>query len=197
MFWPSSEKHLDLIEGILLHEYHHIGLIHWLEKYDNNFKKYSDGTSFAKYLMLSIMSEGAATYFFNDGDDIYPLIVESHGEETASSIRASMQNRGENIECYIRDLETDLLQNFEFEGEIEQLRTLCSKYTFSSSTEPLDKSIGYHMCSVIDENLGLETLLNCFVNPNEFVYKYNDALKENDNFRFTEAFIQTWRNFTS
>ena len=73
MFWPSSEKHLDLIEGILLHEYHHIGLIHWLEKYDNNFKKYSDGTSFAKYLMLSIMSEGAATYFFNDGDDIYDV----------------------------------------------------------------------------------------------------------------------------
>jgi len=197
MLWPSNEENLHLIEGILLHEYHHIGLLHWLNKYDKNFNDYSDSAGLAKYLMLSIMSEGAATYFYNDGDDIYPLVVESHGEETAFSIREAMRNRGSNIENYMNELELDLIDILNYQENINELRPLINKYTFSSTGEPLDKSVGYHMCSVIEEELGLESLIECFKNPNDFVFKYNDALKENDKLGFSEAFIRAWTSLVS
>lgn len=197
MLWPSNKSNLELIEGILLHEYHHIGLKHWVEKNDPNFDNYEDAKGLAKYLMTSIMAEGAATYFFNDGDDIYPLLVESHGQEMASQYRESMQNRGIYIDQYIRELESDLLYIINYKGDIKELREISNKYTFSSDSEPLDKSIGYHMCSKIDNNLGLESLLTCFEDPSEFILNYNDALDQGDVLKFGNEFLEEWSKCTS
>lgn len=197
MFWPSSEEYLELIEGILLHEYHHLGLQYWIKKHDENFGNYSSGLDVAKYLMIAIMSEGAATYFFNDGDDLYPLAVESHGEELASAYRESMLNRGSNMEKYFSDLEEDLKYMLEFTGDIDELKTLRSKYTFNSAGEPLDKSIGFHMCSVIEENLGSEELIGCFVNPDLFIHRYQEACNNVDELRFNEDFMKRWTEYTS
>jgi hypothetical protein len=165
MFWPSEEKNLELIEGILLHEYHHLGVLYWMGKHEKNFGEITKGADLAENLMMALMSEGAATYFFNDGHDLYPLILESHGEEMASAYRTSMESRGENIEKYLNNLEKDLIYMFKDSEDLDSLRTLKNKYTFNSTGEPLDKSIGYHMCSLIEDQLGLEKLVACIKDP--------------------------------
>lgn len=197
MFWPSSEEHLKLIEGVLLHEYHHIGLRHWIEKYDKNFGSYSSGLEVAKYLMISIMSEGAATYFFNDGDDLYPLVVESHGEEVASAYRESMKKRGNNLQEYFSEVEKDLKYMLKFKGNTDELKTLIEKYTYNNMGEPLDKSIGYHMCAVIEDKLGLKKLIGCFENPDLFLPRYQEACNRGDELKFKDHFMNKWTEYIS
>lgn len=192
MFWPSDEKNLKLIEGILLHEYHHLGLLKWFNQYDKDFNNYSDGTGMAKNLMLSLLSEGAATYFYNDGDDLYPLIKESHGEEMATQYRDSILSRSMNIEDDVKTLERDLFSMINASKEYELLKDIRTNYSVSSSTEPLDKSIGYHMCSTIDGVLGTEALIRCFENPVSFFETYNTAVVDKINLKFTDDFISKW-----
>ncbi len=197
MFWPSSLEKMELIEGILLHEYHHLGLLHWIKKNNERFDNHLNGKDVAKYLMIAIMSEGAATYFYNYGDDIYPLIVESHGEEVASAYRDSMLDRGDNLVKYIGELEADLNYLMEFDGKIDELKTLKSKYTYNDTGEPLDKSIGYHMCSVIETNLGTQELIECFENPDMFLQRYHEACDIDGELRFNNDFVNKWIEFTS
>jgi|LGVF01.2.fsa_nt_gb predicted transcriptional regulator len=190
MFWPSEDKYLDLIEGILLHEYHHIGLKYWVDKSHGDIHSYDDKFGLIRLLMLSILGEGAATYFYNDGDDIYPLAVESHGEEMANAIRDSMANRGDHIKRYLSDLEDDIHYINSFDGSISELNSIRNKYTYSSTSEPLDKSIGYHMCEQIDKNLGTRKLIECFNKPELFVHHYNEALNNEKSLRLSDQFIK-------
>ncbi|MBI9011607.1 MAG: hypothetical protein JEZ08_05195 [Clostridiales bacterium] len=190
MFWPSKEENLKLIEGILLHEYHHIGFFYWMRKFDRDFDKYSDANGMVRYLIISILGEGAATYFYNDGDDMYPLVLESHGEALAESTRSAMGNRGNNVAEYIRDLEKDIRYIMSSEDDIKELKSFVNKYFYSSNGEPLDKSIGYHMCETIDQELGLEKLIECFEKPNIFLNRYNHASGKNSEFKVAEDIVE-------
>lgn len=192
MFWPSMEANLDLIEGILLHEYHHLGLLKWINKYDKKFDEYSDGIGMAKHLMISILSEGAATYFYNDGDDLFPLIMESHGEAMATQYRESMLNRDVNASSFISKLEGDLLIMIDEKEDYSKLQELRSSYSYSDDTEPLDKSIGYHMCSKVDQSKGLESLIDCFELPNKFFETYNESVQDLEEYKFTDDFMKKW-----
>jgi hypothetical protein len=198
MFWPSSEENLPLIEGILLHEYHHLGLKYWIDKTtDINAPKTENGIEFAKYLTTAILGEGAATYFFNNDDDISPLLVESHGEKFALQYHNSMVNRESNIHELLLELETDYLTLLRGHLKKEDINSMSNKYSFSTEAEPRDKSIGNYMCSVIDKQLGRNTLISCFQKPSEFFTKFNMAEYRTGNSTFKDSFItkveQIWK----
>jgi len=180
LVWPSSEENINIVEGLLLHEYHHLGLLKWIRKYDESFDKYTDGKGMARYLIFSILSEGSATYFFNEGDDLYPLILESHGVDMANQYKESTSNRAGNIKTNIDILEKDLQSLINFDGDIEEMGEIADKYFFANQTEPLDKAIGHHMCSNIIEKLGLDAMINCFVKPDKFIETYNKSLQDKD-----------------
>jgi len=189
MFWPSKDENLELIEGILLHEYHHIGFFYWMRKYEQDFDKYIDAKGMVRYLIISIIGEGAATYFYNDGDDMYPLVLESHGKELAEATRSAMGNRGDNIIEYIRELEKDIRYIMNSDDDFEKLKSLVNRYFYSSTGEPLDKSIGFHMCETIDKELGIEKLIECFEKPNLFLNRYNNASGEKSEFKVAEDIV--------
>jgi hypothetical protein len=189
MFWPSKETYLPVIEGILLHEYHHIGLFYWMRKYDENFDKYDDSKGLLRYLIISIIGEGAATYFYNDGDDMYPLIIESHGQEVAEATRSAMANRGNNMSLYMKNLDKDYKYIMTSSDELNEKKSFINKYLYASGGEPLDKSIGYHMCQAIEEKFGLNKLIECFENPDLFLSIYNDSLSEDSDLRVSKELI--------
>ena len=193
MFFPSNQKDLYLIEGILLHEYHHIGFKYWLSK-SPQFKLtgIDKGIDIARYLSIAILSEGAATYLFNHSHDLYPLVVESHGEDYALKYRQSMDNRQLNIGTLIRELEQDILKALNYAEKDDEIKKLINKYCFDSNGfEPRDKAIGYHMCNVIDNTLGREQLIKCFENPILFFNYYNKGEK-NCELSFTSDFMNKW-----
>ncbi len=190
MFWPSEETHLNLIEGVLLHEYHHIGLKYWIEQKYRNFESYHDSLGLIRLLIISIMGEGAATYFYNDGDDLYPLALESHGEEIADALRSSMTNRSDNINSYLQEFEDDINYLASFSGDVSELKTLRSKYAYSSTSEPLDKAIGYHVCEQIDANLGTAKLIECFKSPEIFMQSYHESLSKPSEFALSEQVLE-------
>ena len=104
-----------------------------------------------------------------------------------------MEKRGENIEKYISDLEVDLIHMLKDSEDMDSLRTLKNKYTFNSTGEPLDKSIGYHMCSIIEDQLGLEKLVACIKDPDQFIFTYQQASSLVTSQKFSEDFINTWK----
>jgi hypothetical protein len=187
MFWPSEKQNEDLVVEVLLHEYHHIALKYWLRKYgylhDNRFE---NSKTFLDHMTASILGEGAATYFFTKSNNIYPLILESHGEAIANTFKASVENRAEDVNKLLENLNADLIEVFNNPKSVEELAALSSKYSFDpSGKEPLDKTIGFFMCHKIDKILGREQLINCFKNLNEFYEKYNIAAKKEHDFVFS------------
>jgi hypothetical protein len=195
MFWPSEEKNLKLIEGVLLHEYHHLGIKYWLDKDPVRKKIYSkkDNISLALILSDGILSEGSATYFFNKGHNIYPLILESHGEIFAQQYQESMDNRKTGINSVIKELENNLEKLISNKEVYDTMKEIVSNYGFSyEGKEPKDKVIGCYMCEIIEEVYGREELVKCFLNPESFIVKYNEAAKINNKYTFSKELINNW-----
>lgn len=191
MFWPSEKENENLMIDVLLHEYHHIGLKCWLSKQNiSSEDKYLDPKSFVKYMTASIIGEGAATYFFTQSDHIYPLILESHGEEIASNFRAATQKRSEDIDDLLEKLNRDLIDVLTEAKQKEALAQLSSDYSFDpSGNEPRDKTIGQYMCRRIDETLGRKQLIQCFKQLSSFYEIYNLTIKHEGDFTFSSELI--------
>ena len=187
MFWPSDKENEALIIDVLLHEYHHIGLKYWLRQYGySNEKRYDNSNEFINYMTSSIIGEGAATYFFTDSNNLYPLILESHGEIVAENFKASVENREENINELINTLNSDLLEVVSDPKSAVELADLASKYSFDpSGREPLDKTIGYFMCKRIDEKLGRDQLIDCFKDMKGFYEKFNATVNNQTDVKFS------------
>ena len=148
--------------------------------------KYLDPKTFVKHLTASIIGEGAATYFFTNSDQIYPLILESHGEEIASNFREATQNRSEDIPDLLKKLDQDLLDVLTGAKSKEALAQLSNDYSFDpSGHEPLDKTIGQYMCRRIDQTLGREQLLRCFKSMSTFYETYNLTIHNESDFAFS------------
>ncbi len=188
MFWPSDLENEKLVEDVLLHEYHHIGIKYWLRKSGYSHENRFDSSKvFIEHLTSSIVGEGAATYLFTKDSTIYPLIKESHGEEVANNFRVSVENRTEDIRLLLESLNHDLLDVLNTDKNSSQLSEISNMYSFDpSGKEPLDKTIGYYMCKKIDEVLGRDHLLECFKNTCKFYQKYNATVNDSHDFRFSE-----------
>ncbi len=189
LFWPSEKHFEDVMVDVLLHEYHHIGIKHWLRKQGNCIDhKYENSKSFVEHLTSSILGEGAATYLFTSSSNLYPLIKESHGETVAEQFKISVERRSEDITQLLENLNHDLLDVLDNNKSSEALMELASKYSFDvSGKEPLDKTIGYHMCERIDRVLGRERLLGCFEDISRFYEQYNLTVENKNSFLFSNV----------
>ncbi len=194
MFWPSEVSNLYLIEGILLHEYHHIGIKNLLSKgsYLKN-NPLSDGET-AQYLLATVMSEGAATHLFNDGHDLYTLVCESHGQEYAATYQESMQCRSSHISEVIKEFESDIMGLLSSEVMPSEKNDLIEKYCFNhAGKEPRDKALGCHMCQVIQAEFGKRHLVSCFDNPFKFIKSYSEATQPNDELKFSSQLVGAYK----
>ncbi|MTI47666.1 MAG: hypothetical protein FH761_07475 [Firmicutes bacterium] len=193
MFWPSKKENVDLIKWVLLHEYHHLGLKYWIDRDHIRKEVYSrkDNIKLALTLSDSILAEGAATYFFNESQDLYSLLLESHGEEYAEKYKQSMVNRDVNIEKTMSELERDFEKLLSDENSYESMKKTVNDYFYSfEGKEPKDKALGYHMCDVIEKVYSRGELIDCFLKPGEFIRKYNEAAKQSNNFVFSEEVVR-------
>jgi len=87
LFWPSKKNIEKEIEGIVLHEFHHIGILYWLNKNErrNNILNKKDKGSLAVKLVEAILGEGAAVYFFNE-DLSYIDLIEANEAFAAQAL---------------------------------------------------------------------------------------------------------------
>lgn len=186
MLWPSNKDHEKIIKDVLLHEYHHIGIKFWLDKHGHtDERKYENKEEFFTYLTASIVGEGAATYFFTSSNNLYPLLLESHGQDLANNFKESINLREANIKQLLMTLNNDLTDILDHDRSVDAMKDLSNKYNFDPSLkEPLDKAIGYYLCKSVDEVLGRRQLIECFKEPNLIYGLYNKTIKSNGEFRF-------------
>lgn len=198
MFWPSDISKLNLIEGILLHEYHHIGIKNILRNESYLTSKNKDSSEIAKNLLARIMSEGAATYLFNEGQDLYPLVLESHGQEYATMYLESMNLRSIQLPDLIKAYEIDLHSTLSNVARKESNDALISKYCYNTEgLEPRDKAIGYHMCKVINDEFGRRALIQCLKNPIEFLRAYSTVNNIEAELRYSNEFVSQYSDIFS
>ena len=196
MFWPSKEENIELIEGVLLHEYHHLGLKYWFDKdpVRKSISKKKNSISLALRLSDAIMSEGSATYFFNEGQSIYPLILESHGTIFAQQYKESIGKRKSNINNIMKEFEKDLEKLINNKEDYQLMNVSVNNYSFDyEGNEPKDKAIGCYMCEVIENVYGREELVNCFKSCDRFIVIYNKAARIIDKYVFSKDIITRWK----
>ncbi len=179
LFWVSDKTQEERVEGIILHEFHHIGCLYWLDKNDrrNSLLSRKDNKSLVMQLIDQIMSEGAAVYFFNEGEDLYELFHEAYGIDIGINLEEKYLNSWNGVDKKLNDL-NDLLVELltEPDSEYNRLKEVVNEYFYmKNNEEALDKVIGKYMCSAIDSSLGREKLLECFKDPNKFLNYYNEA----------------------
>ncbi|WP_350344377.1 DUF5700 domain-containing putative Zn-dependent protease [Proteinivorax tanatarense] len=194
MIWPSKEKYLDLIEGIILHEYHHLGLKYWLDKDPIRELLLSRKNNQSALLKLSdaLMSEGAATYFFNQGHNMYPLLIESYGNDFAKKYQNAINQRNLSKDAMLIQLEQDLKTIIDNKVSYSEMIDILNQYTFNADGgEPKDKNLGCHMCKMIDRELGRAKLIEIFLKPTEFLLTYNQASAKTDAFQFQQSTIKS------
>lgn len=193
MFWPSDISKLNLIEGILLHEYHHIGIKNILRNESYLTSKNKDSSEISQNLLARIMSEGAATYLFNEGQDLYPLVLESHGEEYATMYLESMNLRSIQFADLIKAYEIDLRSTLSNVATKDSNDALISKYCYNTEgLEPRDKAIGYHMCKLINDEFGRRELIQCLKNPIDFLKTYSTINSIDSALQFSNEFVNQY-----
>lgn len=195
MIFPSDKKDLELIEGILLHEYHHLGLKYWLEKDPLRGKILSEKNHLKVAWKLSeaLMGEGAATYFFNRDHNIYPLLLESYGKSFAQIYQNAMDSRTNNVNKLMEELEKDLNTIIDNKKSYSEMIDILNGYTFNAEGgEPKDKTVGCYMCGVIEEELGRKYLIQSFLAPKEFILKYHEASQKSGAYTFSEDIVSKW-----
>lgn len=180
MFWPSQAEYLSIIKDVLLHEYHHLGFKYWLNQTgftDELICK--DSEHMLMHFTVDILGEGAATYFFTNSDNLYPLVYESHGPAFAETFKESVTHRHEDIDPLLLQWNKDLAAVAKGMVTADDFKKLISRYSFDiSGKEPIDKSIGYHICKTIDQNLGRQVLIECIKTPQKVFGYYNQAKQE-------------------
>lgn len=182
LFWPSNEDLERSIEGIILHEFHHIGFLYWRNKDERrkNILMNKDKSSLAVGLVEQILSEGAAVYFFNKEQELYELVLEAYGEELAKGFKEGYLESWNNIEDKVNCLNNLLLQLLDRTNDnYDSLKSNTNKYFYSNENgEALNKVIGKHMCSVIEDTLGRQALIDSFINLQNFLVHYNKACEK-------------------
>lgn len=177
MLWPSNPKFLDAMESILLHEAHHLGMI---ELYTKSGLYQSDAIekNVVQRLIIAIVTEGIATYLFNQNGSLGDLIVDSHGLEYANLYRESENIKAHEIRKMIKQLNLDLNRIREakqYADQAKYLETYCCNF---EGGQPLDKAIGVYICKTIDEQLGREQMIALLTDPRSFIQAYNELVEE-------------------
>ncbi len=180
MFWPSQSEYEPIIKEVLLHEYHHLGVKYWLNQAGFTDELiYQDSEHMLMYFTAEILGEGAATYFFTNSDNLYPLVYESHGPAFAETFRKSVTHRHEEIDQLLLQWSEDLTKVSTGSMTVDDFKKLSVQYSFDiSGKEPIDKSIGYHICKTIDQTLGRKVLIECLKTPQKVFDYYNQARQE-------------------
>lgn len=194
-FWPSNKENEYKIEGIILHELHHLGFLYWLNKNGkrNEIIKEKNGYELAIKLVESIIGEGAATYFFNQNEDLTDILEEAYGKELAKQYKESLKICDINIEKIIKKFESDLEYLLDNEDGYEKMQERIKDYSFSKEFgQPLDKAIGVHVCRTIESQEGRESLIETFKNPSLFLIKYNNSIKKLKGVALKESVIEKW-----
>lgn len=190
MLWPSDAKYLPVIRDVLSHEYHHIGMKYWLSKRKQFESVFESTQSFMAYFISSLVGEGLATLYFTSGDNLYPLALESHGEAIAENFKRSVNDRQTDSEALLKLFEQDLSDILSNEMNEEHLETLFSKYSYDpSGNEPLNKTIGYHMCQSVEKHLGRNAIFDVIKNPMLIFDYYNQANVTKNGFVFSEQLL--------
>jgi len=197
LFWPSKPEMERQIEGVILHEFHHIGLLYWLEKDEQrkNILNNKDKISLAVKLVEGIMGEGAAIYFFNDEQDLYELVLEGYGAEIAEGLKGSYLDSWNNFEEKLSELNKLLSELLDGTSDnYDLLKERVNEYSYSKGNkEALDKVIGKYMCSVIVDEMGKESLIDSFINPKEFLICFNDACEKSGRNGLDIQVINRWK----
>lgn len=198
LFWASDKAKEEQIEGIILHEFHHIGCLYWLNKNErrNYLLSRKDNNSLAISLIESIMGEGAAVYFFNESEDLYELIKEAYGIDVGNSSEEKYLNSWNGMDKKLESLKELLVQLLtEPNTEYKRLKAVVNQCSYSKDNEEaLDKVIGKYMCMAIDSNLGRERLLECFKEPKKFLNYYNEACDKENKEGLDSRIISMWNS---
>lgn len=195
IFWPSDKKNEHQIEGIILHEYHHLGLKYWLNKNKKRKQilKEKSGYELAVKLVESIIGEGAATYFFNQSDNLTDLLEEAYGETIANQYLESLKKAKMDIKTLIKRFEYDLEHLLGNKDKYEEMKESTKDYGFCKEFgQPLDKAIGVYMCKTIERGEGRKGLIEIFKNPSLFLSKYNESAKKINRLEIKEEIVQDW-----
>lgn len=198
LFWPSEKSYEKEIEGIILHEFHHIGMLYWLNKNKRRFDILSNknNISLAIKLVESIMSEGAAVYFFNESEGLYELVREAYGEELYANSREKYFDSWSDIDIKMDNfinLLSELLTSHI--SEYNRFKNTVSKYFFmNNNEEALNKVIGQYMCSLIDKVLGRAALIKSFKDTKVFLNYYNIACKKISKQSLDDDLIRKWND---
>lgn len=195
IFWPSEKRDQYKIEGVILHEYHHLGFIYWLNK--NNKRKQiikqKNGYELAVKLVESIIGEGAATYFFNQNEDLTDLLEEAYGKALARQYQESLKKCEINIKTLMKKFEYDLEYLLDNKDKYEKMEKRINKYSFSEEFgQPIDKAIGVYMCKIIEKQEGRTGLIKTFKNPKLFLVKYNKTIEKLGEVKLKEKVIKNW-----
>lgn len=195
IFWPSDKAKEFQIEGIILHEYHHLGLMYWLKKNKrrNEILKNKSGQELAVRLVENIIGEGAATYFFNQNEDLTSLLAESYGKSIADQYKESLKRAKTDIDTFLKSLENDLEYLLNNKGKYDDMKAITNKYSFDEDFgQPLDKAIGVYMCETIEKQEGRKGLIKTFKEPSLFLSMYNRAAKGLNRLEIKEEIIEEW-----
>jgi hypothetical protein len=196
LFWPSKKELEKNIEGVVLHEFHHIGFLYWLKKNvrRNELVKNKDKISLAINLVEGILSEGAAVYFFNKDQDLYELLLEGYGEELAKGFKGGYLESWNNLDEKISDFNNIMLQLLDGTADnYNLLDDATEKYFYmTKDEEALNKVIGKYMCSVIEEVLGRQALIDSFINLQNFLNYYNDACEKSAKQGLDKDMLYKW-----
>lgn len=195
IFWPSDKKNEHQVEGIILHEYHHLGLKYWLDQIEKRKQiiKEKSGYGLAIKLVESIIGEGAATYLFNQNQDLTDLISEGYGETIANQYLESLKKAEIDKEVLMRKFEQDLELLLDNKNKYEEMKKITNDYVFCKELgQPIDKAIGVYMCEIIDRVEGRKTLIEIFKNPSMFLCKYNISAKKISGLEIKEEIVQKW-----
>jgi len=201
LFWPAKQNDSGKIEGIVLHEFHHLGVLYWLENNQrrNQLQQANNGVALAAKLVENIMGEGAATYFFNqDVDVLVELMAESYGPEIAKQFGASVGKATVNIATIMTKFNKDLDLLMREEDTFENMQKITRQYGFSVDYgQPLDKTLGVHMCSVIAKYKGPHELIEVLKDPGAFLDLYNRCARELEDLPMDNRLIGKWNEVWS
>lgn len=188
MLWPSSEASLSAMEGVLLHEAHHLGMIEIYTK-KGIYQHGKKDSNVIRRLIIAIVTEGIATYLFNQNNSLSELIGDSHGLEFANQFRESESVKEHEVSKLIKKLNSDLSlmkRSNTYEENVKYLEEYCCNY---DGGHPLDKAIGVYICKVIDKKLGRERLIELLSNPSKFINEYNNLVESVERIELEEEMV--------